>query len=58
LNDLVIDTYEHMDTAVVRSYFPQDHTHTNKAGALINAQLVVKGLQQLKDCSLNEYIKK
>jgi len=58
LNDLVIDTYERMDTAVVHSYFPQDHTHTNKAGALVNAQLVVKGLQQLKDCSLNNYVKK
>ena len=58
LNDLVIAEYEKIGIAATKSYFPKDHTHTNKAGAQLNAQLVVKGLQQLKGCNLNKYISK
>ncbi|KGO86814.1 lysophospholipase [Flavobacterium rivuli WB 3.3-2 = DSM 21788] len=56
LNDLVIAEYEKIGIAATKSYFPKDHTHTNKAGAQLNAQLVVKGLQQLKGCKVNKYI--
>ena len=58
LNDLVIAEYEKIGIAATKSYFPKDHTHTNKAGAQLNAQLVVKELQQLKGCNLNKYISK
>lgn len=58
LNEMIAVEYEKMDSVTVKKFFPQDNTHTNKTGAVMNAQLVVKGLQQLKDCPLNEYIKK
>jgi len=58
LNDLVIAEYEKIGVAATKSYFPKDHTHTNKEGAHLNAQLVIKGLQQLKGCKLNNYVKK
>jgi rhamnogalacturonan acetylesterase len=57
LNDLVIAEYEKIGVAATKSYFPKDHTHTNKAGAARNAQLVIKGLKQLKGCGLSKYIK-
>ena len=58
LNDLVIGTYEKAGSAAIKEYFPTDHTHTNKEGAVVNAQLVVKGIKQLKGCGLSTYLKK
>jgi len=58
LNSLVIAAYEKAGPGVVKNYFPKDHTHTEKEGAILNAQLVIKGLRQLKGCKLNNYIKK
>lgn len=57
LNDLVIAAYEKLGMAATKSYFPTDHTHTNKAGAILNAQLVIKALPQLKGCALKKYVK-
>lgn len=57
LNDLVIAEYEKLGAEAVKPFFPKEHTHTNKEGAQLNAQLVVKGLKQLKKCKLNRYIK-
>lgn len=57
LNDLVIAEYENIGLAATKKYFPKDHTHTNKAGAEVNAGLVIKGLKELKGCSLTKYIK-
>jgi rhamnogalacturonan acetylesterase len=58
LNDLIIEAYEKAGPDVVKGYFPKDHTHTGKNGAILNAQLVIKGLKQFKECPLNRYIKK
>lgn len=58
LNDLVIAEYEKIGVAATKSYFPKDHTHTNGPGALLNAEIVVKRLKQIKGCRLNNYIKK
>jgi len=57
LNDIVIERYENEGAIAIKNYFPKDHTHTNKAGAQLNTQLVVKGLQLLKGCGLTKYIK-
>lgn len=57
LNDLVIAEYEKIGMAKTKSYFPKDHTHTNKAGAELNSQLVIKGVKQLRGCGLVKYIK-
>lgn len=57
LNAMVINKYEEMGIEKVEAFFPKDHTHTNEAGAVLNAELVVKGIKQLKNCELKNYIK-
>ncbi len=56
LNELIAVEYEKMDSSAVKKLFPQDHTHTNKDGAVMNAQLVVKGLRSTT-CSLRNFLK-
>jgi rhamnogalacturonan acetylesterase len=58
LNTMVISKYEEMGPEKVNAFFPKDHTHTNEAGAKLNAELVVKGIRDLKKCELKKYIKK
>lgn len=57
LNDKIATEYEKMDTADVRKFFPADHTHTNKAGAELNASIVVKEIKDLRKCKLRKYLK-
>ncbi|KQT33890.1 lysophospholipase [Chryseobacterium sp. Leaf405] len=57
LNTMVIEKYEKMGAEKVNAFFPKDHTHTNEAGAILNAELVTKGIKQLKGCELKNYIK-
>jgi len=45
---LVADLYQQRGDAAVQAYFPQDHTHTNAAGADLTAALVVAGLKGLR----------
>ncbi|MPS65475.1 MAG: lysophospholipase [Chryseobacterium sp.] len=57
LNEMVIERYQKMGPEKVKIFFPKDHTHTNKEGAILNAELVTKGIRQLKKCELKKYIK-
>jgi len=41
----------------VKEFFPKDHTHTNRQGAVLNAESVIKGIRTLKSCELRKYIK-
>ena len=56
LNDMIATEYEKMDTAKVKSLFPADNTHTNKEGAIMNAQIVVKGIKTFDKCKLKKYL--
>lgn len=56
LNERIAAMYDKMDTATVKSYFPADHTHTNKEGAELNAQKVVEGIRALDKCDLKRYL--
>lgn len=56
LNTLIADKYDAMGADQVKLFFPGDHTHTNDAGARLNAAEVVEGLKQLKECPLNNYL--
>jgi rhamnogalacturonan acetylesterase len=58
LQDRIALEYEKMDTAKVNSFFPADKTHTNKEGAILNAQQVVAGLKDLKKCELKNFLQK
>jgi rhamnogalacturonan acetylesterase len=56
LQNMIAQEYEQMDTLQVKQFFPADHTHTNKRGALLNAEQVVKGISGLKHCNLKKFL--
>lgn len=59
LNDKVATRYEELGARVVKStLFQQDHTHTNAAGARINAALVTEAIQHQKGLTLRKFIKR
>jgi lysophospholipase L1-like esterase len=59
LNNLAADKYDQLGRDTVIKLFPQvtpdEHTHTNLAGAELNAQLVIAGLKQLNKHPLAAY---
>ena len=59
INLLTMNEYAKLTPAEIKEkYFtPADDTHTSLAGAELNAQSVVKGLRQLKDCPLADFLK-
>jgi lysophospholipase L1-like esterase len=58
LNEIVAKRYEAEGKEKVQTaYFdPADHTHTKAEGARVNAECVVAGLRDLKDCALAGYL--
>ncbi len=58
LNGITADKYDAWGPEKVKAFFPTEHTHTNPEGARINAESVIEGVKQIKDCPLNKYIKK
>ena len=56
LNAIIADQYDKMGPEKVSLFFPADHTHTNDAGARLNAAGVMEGLRLLPECSLNKYL--
>jgi len=55
LNDLAANRYDALGQQQAAKCF-NDNQHTTKAGARINAESVVEGLKQLKDCPLAGYL--
>lgn len=57
---LIVPRYEVLSEDKVKTEFftPKDNTHTNEAGARLNAALVAAGVKSLKDCPLTQYLKK
>jgi lysophospholipase L1-like esterase len=58
LNGITANKYNQMTHDQVFALFGTDHTHTNKAGAMINAQSFIEGLAMQPNVTLNKYIKK
>jgi lysophospholipase L1-like esterase len=56
LNSIVADKYDVLGEAKVKEFFPNEHTHTNAAGADLNARAVVEGLKGLKDSRFIPYL--
>ncbi len=56
LNAITADKYDKWGPEKVKEFFPGDHTHTNKAGADVNAQSVVEGIRQNPAIALNKYL--
>lgn len=59
LNTLIADVYDAEGQAAVTEKYHtvKDHVHTTTAGATLNASLVTKGIQNLKDCKLKNFFK-
>ena len=59
LNGLIMDQYAGLQPDEIKAkYFtPIDNTHTNPAGAELNARCVIQGIRGLKDCPLSGYLK-
>jgi lysophospholipase L1-like esterase len=53
---LIADRYEQLGEEKVKELFATDHTHTNPAGAELNASLIVAGLKALKGKPFNRYL--
>ena len=47
LNDIIATRYEAMGPEAVKPFFPVDHTHTDKAGAQLNAEIVMAEMKKL-----------
>jgi len=57
LNRIIAAHWTTIGQDSVKHFFPGDGTHTNINGARLNATSVVEGIETLKDCPLNQYIK-
>jgi len=55
LNTLAANNYDALGQRTAASYFA-DNQHTTKAGAKLNADAVIAGLRQLKNCPLANYL--
>ena len=56
LNAITADKYDKLGPDETKKFFPGDHTHTNPAGANVNAQSVVEGMRLNKAIPLNKYL--
>ncbi len=57
LNQRIADKYDSLGSEKVKAYFTEkDHTHTNEAGAKLNAAAVVEGIKKLPALPLNKFI--
>lgn len=52
LNEAVAAEYETMGAETVSTFFPGDHTHTNGAGAQLNAMILSQQIARIKKCPL------
>ena len=58
LNGLIKEQYRILGPEKVNAFFTvKDHTHTNEAGAKVNATTVVFGIKMLKNNKLNDFLK-
>ena len=57
LNEIIAAKYDALgENEVTTKLFLTDHTHTNEAGAIINAQAVTEGIKSLNNCKLKKYL--
>jgi len=56
LNNKIALQYESLGKENVGKFFPADHTHTNKEGAQLNAEIVIAELRKLKGNPFKKYL--
>lgn len=57
LNKLVADKLDRMGKDSIQLLYHGDHTHSSKAGAILNARTVAEGIAGLKNCKLRKLLK-
>lgn len=57
LNEIIAAKYDALGPAKVDPLFGDEHTHTSRAGAELNADSIVEALKALKDLPLAGYLK-
>ena len=57
LNGMIAERYDAMGQEKVEALFADPHTHTSRAGAELNAQVVVEGLKKLDGNPLGKFLK-
>jgi lysophospholipase L1-like esterase len=55
LNEIIARHYEAIGAEKVNALFADEHTHTNAAGAVINASSIIAGLKGSRNCKLCKY---
>ena len=55
-SNLAADHYERVGREESTKYHPQDHTHTNVSGAIVNAETFIAGLRANAAISLNKFL--
>ena len=58
LNNMIAAKYDQLGEEKVEPMFADPHTHTSRAGAELNAEIVVQGLKMLKKDPLSRYFSK
>lgn len=56
LNAIIADRYDALGQDAVKPFFPNEHTHTNQAGAELNAASVIAGLKGLPDSPFMRFL--
>ena len=56
LNEMIAKQYDALGAEKVEPLFGDEHTHTSRAGAELNAATVIAGLKALPDHPLNKYL--
>jgi rhamnogalacturonan acetylesterase len=56
LNSLTADSYDNLGPEKVKPFFPNEHTHTGKEGASLNASNFCIAIKKLKKCTLKKYL--
>lgn len=56
LNNNIADKYDAMGEKEVGKFFPKDHTHTNKEGAMLNTEVVIEAIKKHRFQKLRSYL--
>lgn len=56
LNNMVANKYEELGAEKVATFFPKDHTHTNKEGGMLNTEIIINVIRAIKPGNLQKYL--
>jgi lysophospholipase L1-like esterase len=57
-NKIIADKLDKLGKDSIQLLYHGDHTHTSKAGAILNARIIAEGIKGLKNCDLKNLLRK